>query len=348
MPRNNNKTFIIAEAGSNWRCGTPARDINMAKSLIDVALEAGADAVKFQTYKAKTVYVSNAGDSDYLSEAGIKEPITEIFKDLSMPYEMIPKFAEYCQKQNIQFMSTPFSIADAKAIDPHVKMHKIASYEISHIRLIEFIAKTGKPVILSTGGATYEDIEWAINHFYRNGGKEISLMQCTAKYPAPLSTLNLKVIPELINRFNVPVGLSDHSRDHIIGPVGAVALGATIIEKHFTLHNKLPGPDHSFAITPDELKQMVKAIRQIEQASGSGKKEVQKEERELREYAQRSVQAIREIKKSDVLSEGKNIDVLRSGKQKQGLHPKDLAEIEGKKATRDISLGDGIQKSDYE
>jgi N-acetylneuraminate synthase len=248
----------------------------MAKALIDVAVEAGADAVKFQTYKPETVYVSNAGDSDYLSEVGIKESITEIFKDLSMPYEMIPQLAEYCQKQNIQFMSTPFSIADAKAVDPYVKIHKIASYEISHIRLIEFMAETGKPVILSTGGATYEDIEWAINHFYKNGGKEISLMQCTAKYPAPISTLNLKVIPELINRFNIPVGLSDHSRDPLIGPVGAIALGATIVEKHFTLHNKLPGPDHSFAITPDELKQMVKAIRQIEEALGSGKKRSKK------------------------------------------------------------------------
>lgn len=342
------KVFIIAEAGSNWRCGTPARDIKMAKSLIDVAVEAGADAVKFQTYKAETVYVPNAGESDYLSEAGIKESITEIFKDLSMPYEMIPQLSEYCQKQNIQFMSTPFSIADAKAVDPYVKIHKIASYEISHIRLIEFMAKTGKPVIISTGGATYEDIAWAINHFYKNGGKEISLMQCTAKYPAPLSTLNLNVIPELINRFNVPVGLSDHSRDPIIGPIGAVALGATIIEKHFTLHNKLPGPDHSFAITPEELKQMVKAIRQTEEALGSGKKEVQSQERELREYAQRSIQAIAEIKKGDALSEGKNIDVLRPGKQKQGLHPKYLAEIEGKKATRNISLSDGIQESDYE
>lgn len=342
------KVSIIAEAGSNWRCGTPTRDIKMAKSLIDVAVEAGADAVKFQTYRPETVYVPNAGDSDYLSEAGIKESITEIFKDLSMPYEMIPQLVEYCQKQNIQFMSTPFSIADAKAVDPYVKTHKIASYEISHIRLIEFIAKTGKPVIISTGGATYKDIEWAMNHFYKNGGKTISLMQCTAKYPAPLSTLNLKVIPELINRFKIPVGLSDHSRDPLIGPVGAVALGATIIEKHFTLHNKLPGYDHSFAILPDELKQMVKAIRQIEEALGSGKKEVQKEERELREYAQRSVQAIREIKKGDILSEGNNLDVLRSGKQKQGLHPKYMTEIEGKKATRNISLGDGIQENDYE
>ena len=345
---NKNKVFIIAEAGSNWRCGTLARDINMAKSLIDVASEAGADAVKFQTYKPETVYVPNAGDSDYLSEAGIKESIAEIFQDLSMPYEMIPQLAEYCVKRNIQFMSTPFSIADAKAVDPYVTMHKIASYEISHSRLIEFVAKTGKPLILSTGGATYEDIEWAINHFYKNGGKTISLMQCTAKYPAPLSTLNLKVIPDFINRFNVPVGLSDHSRDPIIGPIGAVALGATMIEKHFTLHNKLPGPDHSFAITPDELKQMVKAIRNIEQALGSGSKGIQAEERELREYAQRSIQAIKEINKGAILCEGVNIDILRPGKQNQGLHPKYLFEIEGKKTTRDICAGDGIQKGDYE
>ena len=348
MLQNNNKTFVIAEAGSNWRCGTPPRDMRMAKSLIDVAVEAGADAVKFQTYKPETVYVPNAGDSDYLAEAGIKESITEIFKDLSMPYEMIPQLAEYCQKQNIQFMSTPFSISDAKAVDPYVKIHKIASYEISHAPLIEFIAKTGKPLILSTGGATYEDVEWAINHFYKHGGKTISLMQCTAKYPAPLSTLNLKVIHEFINRFNVPVGLSDHSRDPIIGPIGAVAFGATIIEKHFTLHNKLPGPDHSFAITPDELKQMVKAIRQIEQAMGSEIKEVQEEEIELRNYAQRAVQAIKVIKKGEILSESRNIEVLRPGKQKRGLHPKYLIEIEGKKATRKIPLGDGIKEGDYE
>ena len=342
------KVFIIAEAGSNWRCGTESRDINMAKSLIDGAVEAGADAVKFQTYKAETVYVSNAGDSDYLSEAGIKESIIEIFKDLSMPYDMVPKLAEYCRKQHIQFMSTPFSIADAKIIDPYVTTHKIASYEISHIRLIEFLARTGKSVILSTGGATYEDIDWAINHFYKNGGTNISIMQCTAKYPAPLSTLNLKVIPDLINRFNIPVGLSDHSRDPIIGPVGAVALGATIIEKHFTLHNKLPGPDHSFAITTDELKQMVKAIRKTEWSLGYDKKEVQGEENELRSYAQRSIQAIVEIKNGDVFVEGKNIDILRSGKQKRGLHPKYLAEIEGQKAKRNIPLGDGIQKADYQ
>jgi len=343
-----NKVFVIAEAGSNWRLGSTKRDISMAKVLIDVAAKVGADAVKFQTYKSETVYVQNAGTSDYLSDAGINEPITEIFKDLSMPYEMIPELSEYCQKKDIKFMSTPFSIDDAKAIDPYIEIHKIASYEITHIRLIEFVAKSGKPLILSTGASTYDEIEWAINYFYEKGGKEISLMQTTAKYPADFSTLNLKVIPDLMQRFKVPVGLSDHSRDPVVAPITAVALGATIIEKHFTLHNKLPGPDHSFALTPTELKKMIDMIRSCEKCLGSGKKIVFLEEQELREYAQRGIQATKSIQKGDLLKERVNIDILRSGKQKKGLHPKYLVEIEGKRSTRNISLGEGIINGDYE
>ena len=344
----NKRVFIIAEAGSNWRMGTKSRDIKMAKTLIDIAYDAGADAVKFQTYKPETVYVSNAGNSDYLSESGIKEPITEIFQDLSMPYEMIPQLSDHCKKYGIKFMSTPFSISDAKALDPYVQIHKIASYEITHSRLIEFVAKTKKPLILSTGAATYDEIKWAVDYFYENGGKQISLMQVTAKYPAPLSTLNLKVIPNLIKRFNISVGLSDHSTDPIIGPVAAVALGATIIEKHFTLNKNLPGPDHSFALTPEQLKIMVKSIRDCETSLGSGNKIVQKEEQELRRFAQRSIQAIKPIKKGQIFKEGVNITILRPGKQKQGIHPKFLPKIVNKKAKRNILLGQGITHNDYE
>lgn len=147
--------------------GTDSRDIKMARTLIDIAHEAGADAIKFQTYKAETVYVSNAGQSDYLAQSMIKEPITEIFRDLSMPYEMIPLLHDHCKKYGINFMSTPFSVQDAQAINPYVKMHKIASYEITHSRLIEFVAKTRKPLILSTGAATKEDIQWAMDHFIK-------------------------------------------------------------------------------------------------------------------------------------------------------------------------------------
>jgi sialic acid synthase SpsE len=340
--------FIIAEAGSNWKMGSKQRDIEMAKALIDAAVDAKADAIKFQTYKSETVYVSNAGESNYLSESGIKESITKIFTDLSMPYEMIPILAEYCKNKNIQFMSTPFSVDDARAIDPYVTIHKIASYEISHSRLIEFVAKSGKQLILSTGAASYDDISWAIEHFRKNGGKDITLMQTTAKYPAPFQTLNLNVIPKLQKKYDVPVGLSDHSRDPIIAPVAAVALGATIIEKHFTLDNKLPGPDHFFALNANELKTMVISIRDCEKSLGSNEKYIQPEEIELHKFAQRGIQAIKLIQKNELFEEGKNIDILRPGEQTKGLHSKFLDQIMGKKATRSIDIGEGIQLDDYE
>lgn len=343
----NQHTFIIAEAGSNWRMGTKTRDLSMAKSLIDVAAECKCDAIKFQTYKSETTYVSNAGKSDYLSNSGINEQITEIFQDLSMPYEMIPELADYCKTQKIEFMSTPFSVNDAKAIDPFVLRHKIASFEISHLRLIEFLAGTNKPLILSTGASTLEEIEWAVNYFYDNGGKDISLLHTISKYPAPLSSLNLKTMSELGKKFNIPVGFSDHSRSPTIGPITAVSLGGKIIEKHFTLNNNLPGPDHSFALTPIELKNMVEAIRGCELVLGSNEKTILPEEFELREFAHRGIQAIKEIKENDIFKEGENVDILRPGKQKQGIHPKYLKQLSGKKSKRNISQGEGIIQGDW-
>lgn len=341
------RVFIIGEAGSNWRCGTPARDLLMAKALIDAAAEAGVDAVKFQTYRAETVYVPNAGTSDYLAESGIRESIVDIFRDQAMPYDMLPHLAEHCKARGVQFMSTPFSLDDAAAVDPHVAIHKLASYEISHPGLIAFLAATGKPLVFSTGAATEDDIAWALAHFYVHGGRDARLLQCTARYPAPLTALNLSSIPALRDRFGVPVGLSDHSRDPVVGPVAAVALGATILEKHFTLHNRLPGADHAFALTPPELAAMVKAVRDAEQTLGPGSKVVLREEAELRAYAQRAVQATRDIAAGETLVLGGNIDVLRPGRRIQGAHPRFLAEIQGKRATRPIAMGDGIRREDY-
>lgn len=339
--------FIIAEAGSNWRCGTLKRDMQMGRTLIDLAAEAKADAIKFQTYRAKTVYVPNAGTAQYLTEAGSQETITAIFEDLSMNYDMIPELADHCKKQGIEFMSTPFSIQDAEALEPFITRHKIASYEITHRRLIEYVAKTKKPLILSRGGATQDEIAWAIQHFRACGGKDITLMHCIAKYPAPLSSLNLRVLMEIKSRFNVSVGFSDHSRDPIVGPVTAVACGATVVEKHFTLHNLLPGPDHAFAITADELKTMVKRIRECEEVLGSAEIKVQNVEAELRDFAQRGLQAVVNIKKGDLLREGKTFDILRPGKRRRGLHPRFIEKIDGKPAKRDIALGDGIQEGDF-
>lgn len=339
--------FIIAEAGSNWRMGTAARDMKMGRALIDAAAEAGADAVKFQTYRAATVYAPNAGMSDYLAANGIRESIHEIFEDLSMPYEMVRPLAEHCRKRGIEFMSSAFSRADFEAVDPFVRTHKIASYEISHSRLIELAARSRKRLILSTGASVHEDIDWVIGHFRKHGGRRLSLMQCTAKYPAPLSALNLRVIPELMRRYRVPVGLSDHSRDPIIGPAAAVALGATLIEKHYTLDNRLPGPDHAFAVTAEELAEMVRAIRLTESALGHGRKELLPEEHELRAFARRSLQTTREVAKGERLEEGVNFDILRPGKRPQGIHPKFLPRVQGSRAARRIAAGDGIGPKDY-
>jgi len=348
MISESNHVFIIAEAGSNWRLGTPERDIRMAKSLIDVASDSGADAIKFQTYRSKTVYVPNAGSVEYLSKKGITQPITKIFDDLSMPYEMIPELSEYCISKNIEFMSTPFSIDDAKAIDPYVNFHKIASSEITHSRLIEFLAKTRKPVIFSTGASDMNDIQWAIEHFRKHGGKQIILLQTTMQYPAPLENLNLSAMLDLKNKFNIPIGFSDHSIEPLIGPIIATAFGATVIEKHFTLNKKLPGPDNSFALEPNELKNMVLAIRNSKKCIGENKKIILNDENSYRNFSQRSIQCISKIKKGDIFCEGKNIDILRSGSQRKGLHPKFLEFIEGKLSLREIPIGDGIMDDDYE
>jgi sialic acid synthase SpsE/RimJ/RimL family protein N-acetyltransferase len=339
--------YVIAEAGSNWRMGTPKRDREMARALIDVAVLAGANAVKFQTYRPESVYVENAGSSDYLSENGISESIRDIFTDLAMPYDLIGELAEYSRQQGIDFMSTPFSRADFEAVDPYVAIHKIASYEISHVRLLELAARSGKPLILSTGASTEADIAWAVNTFYANGGTRLCLLQCTAKYPAPLDSLNLNTIPWLKRRFGVPAGLSDHSRDPVFGPLAAVALGAQVIEKHYTLDNRLPGPDHPFALTPDELTRMVQAIRAAEQVTGTGIKEILPAEAELSTYARRGVQAIRPIAKGERLLEDENIAILRPGKQRLGLHPRFMDALNGRPAQRDIPLGDGIFAEDW-
>ena len=343
---NKNHTFIIAEAGSNWKVGSYAQDLRQAKKMIKVAAKNGADAIKFQTYASKNVYVENAGQSNCLSKNGIKKSINDIFDEFAMPHKMIRELSEYCKKNRILFMSTPFYIHDAKAIDPYVQIHKIASYEINHVPLLEYIAHTKKPVIISTGASNYDEIDFAVSLLKKHGVKKYALLQCTAKYPAPLESLNLQTIPQFRKRYKTPVGLSDHSIDPITGPLMAIGLGATIIEKHFTLNKGLPGPDHKFALTPDELRKMIVSIRSAEKTRGDGKKRVLDVEKELREFAVRKIQAIKDIKKGETLKEGYNIDVLRPGNRTKGADARFLQKIIGKKIKRSIKLGDGIKLKD--
>lgn len=336
------KSFIIAEAGSNWKVGTYEEDLEMAKKMIIVAAKSGADAIKFQTFRSKSVYAKNAGISNYLSKQGIDQNIEEIFDNLAMPYEMIPELVAMCKNENIHFMSTPFSVEDAKKIDPYVEIHKLASFEINHVRLIEFLASTKKPILISTGASTIEEIDFAINLCKKAKNDNIVLLQCTSKYPSPLSSINLSVIKTLREKYKVPVGFSDHSEDPIIAPILSIGFGSSVIEKHFTLNKKLSGPDHSYALEPNELQKMIESIRMTEEAIGKGKKEVLEIENELQQFAKRSLQAISEIKEGDNLKEGVNFEVLRPGNNLRGLEARFLEECNGRKATKDIKVGEGI------
>jgi len=337
-------TFVIAEAGSNWKVGSYEEDLLQAKKLIDVAKESGADAIKFQTYKSETVFVSDAGKINYLLEKGIDTSINEIFDHLSMPYEMLPELHQYCNQKKIMFMSTPFSVKDAKEVDEFVEIHKVASFEINHIRMLEYLAKTEKPILISTGASTLEEIDFAINLVKENGNSNIGLFQCTSKYPSPLETLNLSVIPKMKERYNLPIGFSDHSMDPIIGPICAIGLGATFIEKHFTLDRNLPGPDHPFALNPSELKLMIENIRKADIAKGNGEKIVLYIEKELHNAGKRAIQAIKEIKKGEILLEGINFEILRPGKRTIGLSPRFMNSIENKKSKVDVKIGEGIKE----
>lgn len=341
----NNETYVIAEAGSNWKVGSYEQDLSEAKKLIHTAMEAKADAIKFQTFDSNTLYAQNAGVSDYLKKSGIDEDINTMFERLSMPDEMIPELADECKKSGIDFMSSVFSIEAGKKIDPYVAVHKIASYELNHLRLLEFVAKTNKPVIISTGASTIEEIDFAIKTI-RKYNQEIIVMQCTACYPTPLENLNLLTIKDFSKKYNLPVGLSDHSIDPIIAPIVAVALGAKIIEKHFTLNRTRDGPDHKFAIEPNELNKMVNMIRMSEKSLGHEKKQVEHIENELKIFAKRSLQTIKKVKKGDIFQEGINFDVLRPGKQTRGLDARFLLNVIGKRSTKDLNVGEGI--TEYE
>jgi len=329
--------FIIGEAGSNHN-----GNLQQALRLIDVAVEAGVDAVKFQVFRASKLYPREAGTSDYLK---LDKSIYDIISEMEMPYEWLPDLAAYCQEKDIIFLSSVFDEESVDRLDPYVPAYKIASYEMTHLPLVRYIAQKGKPVIISTGTANLEEVDETVEAFYQTGNQNLMLMQCTASYPAPVGSLNLRAITTMQDAFGVPVGLSDHSRDPLVGPTAAVALGADLVEKHYTLSNRLPGPDHSYAVEPDELRLMVQKIRQVEAALGNGEKAVQPVEAELRAFARRSIFAIIDIAPGDTLT-AENVAVLRCGNSSPGLEPKYYLETLGKTAQRNIPVGSAIQGED--
>lgn len=319
--------YIVAEAGSNHN-----GKLELALDLIDVAAEASADAVKFQTFEAKRLYPKSAGVSDYL---GDPTPIYDIIEAMEMPASWLPKLADRAHSSGLAFISSPFHEEAVALLDPYVDAFKIASYEMTHTPLLREVAKTKKPVIMSTGASRDEEVGKALATLEEAGCQEVVVLQCTAAYPAPLESLNVRALQAMATTHDVLTGLSDHSRSPTIAPMTAAAIGAAVIEKHFTMSRKLPGPDHAFAIEPDELKLLVQNVRAVELALGSGKKVVHDVERELRTFARRSLFTTRSIAAGELFSK-ENIDVLRQGKLGVGLPPEALDRVLGSRATRDL------------
>jgi len=319
--------FVIAEAGANHN-----RDLAMGKELIDVAADAGADAVKFQTYSAETLYSKHTPRFTYLEGVSDKET-WDLIKEIELPREWQGDLAAHAAARGIRFLSSPF---DYRAIDElaalGVPAYKIASFEIVDLPLIRYAAARGRPMILSTGLATYEDIADAIGACAETGNRDVVLLQCASLYPAPPARINLRAMATMRQAFNVPVGLSDHSLGIHVAVAGA-AVGASVIEKHFTLDRKLPGPDHPFAIEPGELKEMVRQIREVEAALGDGLKlGPAPEEREMHEKARRSLIAARAIPRGTTIDPSM-IAIKRPG---YGIRPKFADLVVGRVAKVDI------------
>jgi sialic acid synthase SpsE len=320
--------FVIAEAGANHN-----RDLGMGKALIDVAAEAGADAVKFQTYSAETLYSKRTPRFSYLEGVSAQDT-WDLIKAIELPREWQADLAAHARARDITFLSTPF---DYRAVDElaalGVPAYKIASFEIVDLPLIGYAAARGRPMILSTGLATYEDIADAVGACAAAGNRDVALLQCASLYPAPPARMNLRAMATMRAAFNVPVGLSDHSLGTHVA-VAAAGLGASIVEKHFTLDRALPGPDHPFAIEPGELGQMVRQIREVEAALGDGLKlGPAPEELEMHTKARRSLIAARDIPKGTAI-ERSMIVIKRPG---FGIRPKLIDLVVGRVARVDIA-----------
>ncbi|HEV8245018.1 MAG TPA: N-acetylneuraminate synthase family protein, partial [Polyangiaceae bacterium] len=322
------RCFVIAEAGSNHNGSR-----ELALRLIDTAADAGADAVKFQTFEAKRLYPRSAGKSDYLHD---ETPIFDIIKAMEMPIEWLPALRDHAHERGLAFISSPFHEEAVELLNPFVDAFKIASYEITHEPLLRAVAARKKPVILSTGAATIAETEAAVSALKNAGCDELIVLQCTASYPTPPEAANVRALVTLRDALGVPTGLSDHTRDPCVAPMVAAALGAAAVEKHFTLSNRLPGPDHAFAVEPSELALLVRRVRDVETVGGSGLKDVQTVEEELRSFARRSIFTTRPVLRGERFTRD-NVDVLRQGKLDGGLPPSELERVLGSVAARDVS-----------
>lgn len=331
------KTIIIAEAGVNHN-----GSLELARQLVDKAVEAGADYIKFQTFKAETLVNKAASQAAYQKKnIGREESQLEMLRKLELTYGDFRSLDYYCQGKGIRFMSTPF---DSGSIDFLVSLGmdymKVPSGEITNLPYLRKIAETGIPVIMSTGMCTLGMIEDALNVLYKNrlSIDDITLLHCNTEYPTPMVDVNLRAMETLRSAFGTKVGYSDHTKG-IEVPIAAVAMGAAVIEKHFTLDRTLPGPDHVASLEPDELKAMVDAIRNIELAMGSTVKKVSASEKKNINVARKSIVASRPIIAGEIFTED-NLTVKRPG---NGVSPMLWDRVIGLTAKRDFEEDELIE-----
>ncbi len=326
-----NKVIIIAEAGVNHN-----GSLEIAKLLVDKAVEAGTDIIKFQTFKSEKLVSKSAKQAEYQQKNIGKQGGSQLdmLKSLELSEDEHRELLDYCKKNGIRFLSTAFDMDSIEFLHSlNLGLWKIPSGEVTNYPYLRKIAQYHEPVILSTGMCEMSDIEVAIKVLVENGLSvdQITVLHCNTEYPTPFKDVNLKAMLTIGDKFGVKIGYSDHTMG-IEVPIAAVALGATIIEKHFTLDKKMEGPDHKASLEPDELKAMVTAIRNIELAFGTGHKSITESERKNLEAARKSIVASRQIKKGELFTE-ENLTVKRPG---NGISPMRWDEVIGQIAKRDF------------
>jgi N-acetylneuraminate synthase len=325
-------TFIIAEAGVNHN-----GSLELAKQLIDIAVKAGVDAVKFQTFKAEKVVTPQAPKADYqLQSTDENESQFDMLRKLELSQEQHIELINYCLKQEIIFLSTPFDRESADFLDElGIPLFKIGSGEITNLPFLEYVSSKGKPVILSTGMSYLSEVDEAVRVIRSSGCEQLALLHCVSNYPAAAQDVNLQAMHTMATAFQVPVGYSDHTLGIEVS-MAAVALGACVIEKHFTMDRNLDGPDHRASMEPKELKALVKSIRTVESALGHGRKEPAASEADTASMARRSLVASRNIHEGTILTK-EMITVKRPG---NGLRPGLLPHLAGLTVRSSISAGD--------
>jgi pseudaminic acid synthase len=333
-----NKCFIIAELSANH-----GGDIEIAKETIRAAKRTGADAIKFQTYLPSTMTL-NSDKEDFIVKGGTiwdGRNLYELYQEASLPWEWHKELFDLAKEENILCFSTPF---DKTAVDLLESLdnpiYKIASFEIADIPLIKYIASKGKPIIMSTGIATYDDIVLAIKTCKDEGNNDITILKCTSSYPAPIEEANLRMIEKFAKEFNVKVGLSDHTMGNLV-PILSIAMGAKVIEKHFILNHDIGGPDASFSMDEKEFTALVKDIRNAELVIGKETFELTEKQISGRRFG-RSIYVSKEIKEGEKITE-ENIKIVRPS---FGLAPKHYNEVLGKTVNKNLEYGDRLSLED--